>query len=401
VTPLSPVELAAGVVFGADRRPPPLDGEDDVATPRQALAASVRPALRRGPCLVSFSGGRDSSAVLALATTVARREGLPDPIPVTHRIVGAPASDERAWQEQVVGHLGLADWIRLEWTDELDAVGPIARAVLRRHGLLWPFNAHFHQPLLDAARGGSLLTGIGGDELFGCAFPSRAAEVLGGRVHPRPRDALRVAYAATPRRLRRSVEARRAPLALPWLTPAGRRAVVAAAADARAGTPHRVLPRMRWMRTQRYLIAGMDSLALLAADSGAAVAHPLADARVWAAAGRAAGPAGFSDRTAGMRRLFGDLLPPAVLARRGKAAFDEVFFAAHARAFALRWDERSGVPAALVDRAELRAQWLAPEPIAQSFLLLQAAWLASDGSADGVEEPRDGRGQRVPSQRAA
>ncbi len=397
---LTPVELAAGVVFGTDRRPPPLDGEGLTETPREALEAAVRTALCRAPCLVSFSGGRDSSAVLAVATAVARREGLPDPVPATHRIAGAPASGEDGWQERVVAHLGLSDWLRLDWTDELDVLGPVARRVITRHGLLWPFNAHFHQPLLEAARGGSLLTGVGGDELFGCAFPSRAAEVLMLRVRPRPRDVARLAYAAAPRSLRRSVEARRAPLELPWLTPLGRQAVVAAAADARVRTPHRVLSRMRWMRTQRYLRSGMDSLALLAGDAGTAVAHPLADERVWAAVAREAGPAGFSDRTAGMRRLFAGLLPDDVLARRGKASFDEVFFSTHAREFVARWDG-GGLPHELIDPARLKAHWLAPEPVAQSFLLLQAAWLAREASARGVDEPLEAIGERAPARRAA
>jgi asparagine synthetase B (glutamine-hydrolysing) len=400
VTSLTPVELAAGVVFGADHRPAPLAGEGATETVSEAFEAALRPALRRSPCLVSFSGGRDSSAVLALATALARREGLPDPVPATHRIAGAPGADEADWQERVVAHLELADWLRLEWTDELDVLGPIARRTVARHGLLWPFNAHFHQPLLEAAGGGSLLTGVGGDELFGCAFPSRAADVLALRVRPRPRDAVRLAYAAAPRRLRRSVEAHRRPLDLPWLTPTGRRAVVAAAADGRARTPHCVLPRLRWMRTQRYLNAGMDSLALLSRDTGALVAHPLADQRVWAAVAREVGAAGFSDRTAGMRRLFRGLLPDEVLARRGKASFDEVFFSTHARGFAARWDG-GGLPSELIDPALLQAHWLAPDPLAQSFLLLQATWLAGEGSARGVEQPFDAGGQRVPARRAA
>ena len=66
----------------------------------------------------------------------------------------------------MVAHLGLADWQRIEITEELDLVGPVAAAMLRRHGLLWPPNVHFLFPLLKAARGGALLTGVGGDQLF-------------------------------------------------------------------------------------------------------------------------------------------------------------------------------------------------------------------------------------------
>ncbi len=399
MTSLTAVELAAGVVFGAERRPPPLDGERAPAGARAALEAAVLGPLRRGPCLVSFSGGRDSSAVLAVATAVARREGLPDPIPATNRCVLAPLADEARWQERVVAHLGLGDWLRLEWRDELDVVGPVARGVLERHGLLWPFNAHFHQPLLEAAAGGTLLTGVGGDELFGCAFASRPLDVLALRVRPRPRDAIRLAYAAAPRGVRRAVEARRAPVELPWLTAAGRRAVSAAAAGTRAAEPHSVLARMRWMRTQRYLQLGMDSLRLLAQATGAAVAHPLADERVWAAVAREGGPAGFPDRTSGMRRLVGDLLPGDLVARRDKAMFDEAFFSAPARAFAARWDG-SGAPAGLVDPDALRAHWLGPAPAAHSFLLMQAGWVAQR-SARGGDEPLDRLRERVPAPRAA
>ena len=52
-------------------------------------------------------------------------------------------------------------------TDELDFVGPIAAEGLRRHGVLFPANAHMIVPLAREARGGSLLTGVGGDDTFG------------------------------------------------------------------------------------------------------------------------------------------------------------------------------------------------------------------------------------------
>src|SRR5690606_42164979 len=57
-------------------------------TPRAALEAVIGRALRRPPCYVSFSGGRDSSAVLSVATGVARRGGLADPVPLTGAYTG-------------------------------------------------------------------------------------------------------------------------------------------------------------------------------------------------------------------------------------------------------------------------------------------------------------------------
>lgn len=93
----------------------------------EALEAAVLPALCRPPCLVVFSGGRDSSAVPA----VARRSGLPDPMPATNRFRGSPATKETEWQELVVRHLGLTDWHVLDRDDELDVIGPVAEQVLR------------------------------------------------------------------------------------------------------------------------------------------------------------------------------------------------------------------------------------------------------------------------------
>jgi hypothetical protein len=66
---------------------------------------------------------------------VARREGLPEPIPATLRFPEASDTDEDDWQEQVVRRLGCGDWTRLEFTDELDLVGPVARRVTATEGL--------------------------------------------------------------------------------------------------------------------------------------------------------------------------------------------------------------------------------------------------------------------------
>jgi hypothetical protein len=50
------------------------------ATARGVLEELISPALERPPCVIGFSGGRDSSSLLALATHLARREGLPMPV---------------------------------------------------------------------------------------------------------------------------------------------------------------------------------------------------------------------------------------------------------------------------------------------------------------------------------
>ena len=394
MTALTNLELACGLVLGLDR---PARWSAQVSSvrraPQEALDAAILPALRRPPCLVSFSGGRDSAVVLAAATALARRHGLAEPIPATNRFEGAPAADESRWQELLISGLGLTDWDRRVYTDELDALGPYAQRVLRRHGLGWPFNLHFHLPIIDAARGGSLLTGIGGDELFGATRRTRLTAVLSRQARPGRRDAARAALAFGPAGVRERVLARRLPVDFTWLRPAAARAATRALAATSAREPRAMDARLRWWRALRYFEVGMQDLEPLAADGDVQIVHPLADEALWEAAGRVAPRSGYADRTHGMRSLFGDLLPQEVLARPDKASFDEPFFNRHARAFAHAWTG-GGVPDDLVDGEALRRHWLGASPRPQSFSLLQAAWLADSerrpSAGDRVQEPLGG-----------
>jgi asparagine synthetase B (glutamine-hydrolysing) len=402
ISPLSDLEMACGLVLGVDRRPAPLPSVPAGLTPLEALESAILPALRRPPCLVSFSGGRDSSAVLAVATALARREALADPIPATNRFADAPASDEAHWQERIVDHLGLADWVRLEFTDELDAVGPYAQQAMRRHGLLWPFNAHFHLPLLEAAAGGSLLTGIGGDELFMAACPPRAYAVLTAQEPPQPRDVLTVGLAVAPRPLRRVVHRRRLAVPFAWLSTWARRALARVIADEEAREPLTPAARLRLWHALRSLRIGCAAVGALGRDHDVLLDHPFAAPEVAAAVARAF-PRGFRDRTMGMRALFDDLLPDEILGRRSKAHFDEAFFHRHSRAFEPTWDG-DGVPADVVDVATLRREWRSSSPAPQSLTLLQAAWLARERRANGsagelVHESRGGLLERAPTTR--
>ena len=394
---MTPLELACGIVLGFEP-PEPWPPDSAALTPVAALEAALLPALRNPPCLVSFSGGRDSSLVLAAATRLARREGLPDPVPATNRAMDAPAAEETSWQELVVGALRLQDWVRCCHTDELDAVGPYAQRMLREHGLVWPFNAHFHLPLIDAARGGSLLTGIGGDELFGAVRRTRLTAVRTLQIRPRRRDAARAALALAPAGLRTRVLERRLPIDFPWLRPGAARAAMRALAAVSAREPHSLRSRVPWYRALRYLRVSLSSLDAPARAGDVQIVHPLADRELWRAVEVAAAPHGFEDRTAGMRRAFGDLLPPELLAREDKATFDDVFFTGHARAFADAWTG-AGVPGALVDVESLRRHWRSDSPRPQSFSLLQAAWLASAG--DRAEQPVGGLGESRPALRPA
>jgi asparagine synthase (glutamine-hydrolysing) len=185
-----PLEVASGWVYGsvpATQRP------DTNGRPRDALDDVIRPALVDGPCYVSFSGGRDSSAVLAAATALARREGHALPVPVTRLYPDLPDTDESAWQRAVVDHLGLTEWVRLELRNgESDLLGDAARDALASRGVLWPPALQAHGVMFEHLRGGSLLTGEGGDAVLG----GRRITPMAALLRRRRPDKVLVRYAA-------------------------------------------------------------------------------------------------------------------------------------------------------------------------------------------------------------
>ena len=382
---LTPLEIAAGFPIGLDPSTPPLPEAGEGDDPVVALERAVLVGLSRPPCLVSFSGGRDSSAVLAVATDVARREGLPLPVPMTLLFPRAPEADEADWQAGVIEHLGLDEWIRLEFDDDLDLVGPVAAGVLRRHGLVWPPNSHFHVPILERARGGSVLTGIDGDGLFANWRWARVAGVLGRQLRPEPRDVLRIGLALSPRPVR-SLHARRsADAPLPWLTPEAARRLARAWAGPAAAEPLRWDRRVKWWVGLRSLRMVVRTFSLLAADADVAAVHPLADPGFLAALARAGGWWGLGNRTAIMRSLFAGVLLDEVLARPTKARLDGPTWNRHSRAFVAAWDGE-GLDETLVDPAALRRAWSNGTPHAAGSTLLQALWLRADAARSAGEK---------------
>ena len=303
------LEIAVASVFGLEPAQVPLDRGAGL-DPRQALEAAIRPALERPPCLVSFSGGRDSSCLLAAAAHVARREGLEAPIPVTLRFDDAPHADESSWQELVVSHLGLGEWQTLTLEDG-DLIGSAATRVLRRHGVLYPPNHYLIDTVMRAApRGASVLTGLGGDQLFGSWRWSSIGDLLSGRRRPEPRDLLRLAYVSVPSPLRepheRALERPRVP---EWLRPEAAREALSLAARRAAQEPAWWRNRIRWRLRRRDLAACRESLELLAADAGVRAIAPILDPGFVAALARAGGRSGYGDRTVTMRAVFGGLVP--------------------------------------------------------------------------------------------
>jgi asparagine synthase (glutamine-hydrolysing) len=316
--------------------------------------------------------------MLAIATHVARREGLAAPIPATNRFPDLAEAEETEWQERVIGHLQLDDWIRLEWRDELDIVGPLATRLLERHGILVPFNSHFHYPLLERAAGGSLLTGFGGDELFGSVDRATAAHILFRHRRPHARDLPGLMFGLAPHWVRTIVVATRRPYRkFAWIRPVARRrlAWIDTASDSRE--PLRWDRSLReWWWPTRMLQCCVASMRVMAADFDVHIESPLATPEVLAACALAGGAIGLGSRPRALQTIVGDLLPSAILSRGTKASFNGAFWSRHAREFVTSWDGR-GIDPKQVSARALRAEWATSKPNAHSFVQLHRAWLAS------------------------
>lgn len=370
---LSALEIAAGLVLGLAPEPQPVLAT--ALTPAQALENAVLPAVHRRPCLVSFSGGVDSSLVLGAAVRVARRLGLDPPVPVTWRFSGAQRSDERIWQERVIAELGVADWERIEAGDGLEFIGPVAQTILRERGLAYPANRHLHLSLLERARGGALIAGVGGDQVLGPGRWRQAARVLAEPRRPTVREAAHLTLASAPAAVRVRLDPRRTRLESPWLRPAPRREAAARFAAARAREPMRWDARVRWQPRRGELAAQLAGLEQMAANAGARVVLPLLDPGFLASLARAGGRRGFPNRLAAVRALLGGIVPCAVLERRQKAVFDEAFWGPRSRMLAREWDG-DGVDPSLVDIPALKLIWRGDRPPARTALLLQQVWLS-------------------------
>lgn len=374
------LETASGLVLGVSPLPA-VPGPARAGAALAALETAVLPALLRPPCVVTFSGGTDSSVVLAVAVRVARQHGLPEPVAYSWRFRGAPAADESDWQHQVVTSLGLREWVvRTAEEGELDVVGPRAADVLLRHGVRHPANLHLHAAPVALARGGSVLTGVGGDQvLSGWRRPEN--RTFARRLKDQVPPALRVA-------LRRLAERE-----LPWLRPDVAARLLRARMSERAAEPVALAPRVRWHAGRRELTLSLANLRRLGAPYDVEVLSPLAGHGFVQALAQELGSRPAPRRAALVASLARDAVPAVVWQARRKARFGEVFLGEHARALAQGWDG-AGLDPAVVDLDALARLWSRwPVPPGTAGLLQQVllagrqhdgpAWTRTRSDEDG------------------
>lgn len=379
---LTPLEIAGGIPLGMSPDAQPLPDVGDIA-PLVAFEDVVRTALRRPPCVIPFSGGRDSAAVLAVAARIAREEKLDPPVAVTLQFEGGLGTDETEWQKRVIDHCQVKDWIKLTAGDEIDFIGPLSRPLLLRYGVNHPASLPLFWLPLQYAHGGSMLTGFGGDSVIGGWVRSHAAEVMAFRAVPRPSDSLMFGYALSPRFIR-AVAMRMQLTRPPWMRERAFREFNALRIAELSSRPVRRDKFLRWESRLRRSAFAESTFARLAAEVNAHAFHPLHDRRFIAALARDLGARGGGDRTSIMRRVFAKDLPDNVLARPGKANFAVAYFRNYTREFARRWDG-IGLDPELVDPEPLRKAWLEWIVDPRAALALQAAWISS--CERGLEEP--------------
>jgi hypothetical protein len=392
----TPLEIASGYILGpvddgAAIAPDPPETPPDRA-PRQVLEQILEEALHSPPCVVQFSGGRDSSLLLAVATAVARREGLPAPIACSFRYEGEPSTDESSWQELVIRHLGVEHWERLSVGERYDMVGDLAQQFLLEHGLVFPATMYNNTLPMALARGGSLISGEGGDEILGYRRSRIVRKLLHdprlilhrqeakeAALHLGPRPLRKAAWRHVIRRLVYTDQHM-------YLRPEVVEHMLDLLSSDLTSEPFMHSASLSWHLRQRAVVKYQEARAAFAAEHGSRHFDPLLEPRFVASYARAVRPLGLLTRTEAMKLLVGDLLPDAVLGRTSKALFNRGFLTNVSRDFAMSWTGR-GVDTDLVDPEILRAAWLSDWPPAQSFLLLQAAWLEEHRSQARLRHP--------------
>jgi asparagine synthase (glutamine-hydrolysing) len=313
------------------------------------------------------------------------------PIALTFRYANEPKTEESEWQELVVRHVGVDDWETLDMGTDHDVVGAPALEFLLSHGLVFPAGLPAKIPLLLRCRGGSVMSGEGGDEIFG----ARRATALKKLLDKPPRLLRRhfqaeLVRSVGPRRARAALyrkgfEGGSLEAALSYLRPRFLHQVLDDVALDLASEPFSNTQSLAWHLRRKIIVKHQENLTALAVEHDVQHLDPFLEPKFVGAYARMLRPLGFLTRTEAMLALFSDLLPKEVLQRQSKAVFNRAVLTGISKSFAKSW-QGGGVDPDLVDPEALRSAWLSDWPPWPSRWLMQAAWLHEHSGTPYVQE---------------
>lgn len=365
-------ETSRGFVTGSRRRIP--FPRSSARQPFEALKTVIERAADGRSVYITFSGGRDSSGILAAATSLAHEGRIPAAVPFTYVYPGLNETDEGEWQELVVHHLGVKEWVRIEVGEgENEFLGPRATQSLQRRGLIFPATAHLWADMFDRTRGSLVLTGEGGDEVFS---PKRASALVragrgGFRAGTPRREAV---WSLAPERVRFRRASRRPLMDMPWLTDSAAREFWNDFLRDEVHEPLSLRSSLEVQCSARTRAALAQTYVAMATEYDSIVEDPFWHGEFLDSYIRHAPRYGYADRTEAMTAVFGHVLPKEILRRSSKAHFNSAYFGRSAQEFARQWDG-TGVDADVVNVEELRQALLADPVPAPVGLLMQQAWL--------------------------
>jgi asparagine synthetase B (glutamine-hydrolysing) len=365
-------------------RPPDLDADTRARNKArgslfEVLVDQITLRLDDHPVYVQFSGGCDSSLVLSAAVTACARSSHDAPIPLTFRYPLLPETDENEYQRLMLDYLRIGHGRCEHITTEFDLLGHAAQRGLRELGLVWPAPVVACADVFRSIPSGLVLSGEGGDEVMGprrIAGLFRAAEMFKqGRVKA---TAGNLAMALGPSGIRRRAMLKGGGMVGEWISPEEASRFVQ-----RIGETYSREPLRRSRYAQHYARLSSSTLALhqitaIMNWAGQQYGAPLMDPSFVTAVDDLTPASDLRNRHRILRRHFTENLPVEITHRTDKRYMQSVYFNDEAREFARHWDGQIDDP--YVRGPKLRSHWLTAkrdEVWSQTFLLLQAAWLAA------------------------
>ncbi len=345
----------------------------------EVLVDQIALRLDDRPVYVQFSGGCDSSLVLSAAVVACDRTDHDAPVPLTFRYPLLPETDENDFQSLMLEFLKLGPGHREIVTTEFDLLGPAAQRGLNELGVVWPAPVVACSDVFRSIPPGLVLSGEGGDEVMGprrIAGVFRAAEML--RRGQLKATAGNLAHAVGPSIVRRRAMLKGGGMVGEWIEAEEAKRFVRRIGETYGREPLRSSRYASYYAQLSSSTLALHQITAIMHWAGQQYCAPLMDPSFVAAVNDLTPDYDLRNRHRVLRRHFAEHLPVEILRRTDKRYMQSVYFNDHAREFARHWDGQIEDDA--INGKLLKNHWLTANPHevwSQTFLLLQAVWLAS------------------------